>query len=226
MQSIDKKVFRIVTCVHLAVFMALFSYGFLSGCFRRPPDRVIPIEFLVDVRPAAAEADPVVTAPEPPPPEPPAPTPTPAPPRPPRQIQVNTNRVVRRPAEQPAPTPQPPAGTLSAEEIQRLLDAGAQASDRTSIPDEDGRGLAIIRRTLFDIWDPPSRAAVGNAEAVLELQLGTGGTVRSTRLARRSGNPVLDESVEQLGGRVGRIHGLPSGFVERWPRVTIAFSVE
>ena len=230
MQSIDTKIFRIVSGVHIGVFLILFSYGFLSGCFRKPPDRVIPIEFLVDVRPLTAEAEPAVAEPGPPPQPPPPPVPDPAPPppppRPPREIQVNTNRVVRRPAEQPAPPPQQAQGTLTAEEIRRLLDAGAQASDRTSIPDADGRGLAIIRQTLYSIWEAPSRAAVGNAEAVLELRLGPGGAVQSTRLVQASGNPVLDESVQQVGSRIGRIHGLPAGFVERRPRVTIAFSVE
>ncbi len=225
MQSIDKKIFRIVSGVHLVVFFFVFSYGFVSGCFRRPPDRVIPVEFLVDVRTAPDVAEPDVVEPDPAPdpePDPPAPTPDPTP-RPQRQIQVNTNRVVRRTPEQPAPAPENP---LTPEEIRRLLDEGATASDRTSIPDEDGRGLAIIRETLYRIWDAPSRAAVGDAEAVLELRLGPGGAVQSTRLSRASGNPILDESVEQVGARIGRIHGLPSGFVERRPRVTIAFSVE
>ena len=225
MQSIDKTIFRVVSGIHIAAIVVLFSYGFLRGCFRRPPDRVIPVEFLVDVRPALEDTVERAADPTPQPEEPP-PAPEPRQPRPLRQIQVNTNRVVRRTPEQPAPQPPPTGGTLSAEEIAKLLAEGAQASDRTSIPDEDGRGLAIIRQTLYTVWEAPSRAAVGDAEAVLELRLGPGGTVQSTRLLRASGNPVLDESVERVGARIGRIHGLPSGFVERRPRVTIAFSVE
>ena len=226
MQSIDKKVLRVVSGVHAAAFVVLISYGFLSGCLRRAPDRVIPIEFLVDVRPAASELAVDSPAPAPSPPRP-APAPQPAPPpRPPRQIQVNTNRVVRQAtAPTPAPAPSSP-NPLSAEEIRRLLAEGAQASDRTSIPDADGRGLALIRQTLYTAWEAPSRAAVGDAEATLELHLGTGGVVQSVRLVRPSGNPALDDSVLQVANRIGRIHGLPSGFVERRPRVTIAFSVE
>ena len=231
MQSVDKKIFRIVSGVHIALLFVLFSYGLLSGCFRSAPDRVIPVEFMVDVRPAADEMETaVVEEPEPDPedtpePEPDPPEPTPQPePRQRRQIQVNTNRVVRRLPDQPeTATSENP---LTEAEIRELLAAGATAGDRTSIPDEDGRGLAIIRNALYSIWEAPSRASVGDAEAVLELRLGPGGVVQSTRLTRASGNPVLDESVERVGERVGRIHGLPSGFVERRSRVTIAFSVE
>ncbi len=229
MKSVDKRVFRIVSGVHIALLVVLFSYGLVSGCFRRPPDRVIPVEFMVDVRPASDEVEsamiePEETEPDPPvDPEPDPPTPQPDPP-PRRQIQVNTNRVVRRLPEQE--TTSPTENPLTEEEIREMLAAGATASDRTSIPDEDGRGLVIIRNTLYAIWDAPSRAAVGDAEATLELRLGSGGVVQSTRLLQPSGNPVLDESVEKVGGRIGRIHGLPSGFVERRPRVTIAFSVE
>jgi len=227
MQTIDKRVFRVVSVVHATVILVLFCYGFLSGCFRRPPDRVIPVEFLVDVRPAAPAPvpDPPMPAPVPDPPEP---APTPPAPRPPREIQINTNRVVRqarpRQAAPVAASPNP----LSAEEIARLLSEGATASDRTSIPDADGRGLALIRKTLYAAWEgsAPARAAVGDAEATLELQLGAGGLVQAVRLIGPSGSPELDASVLQVAERIGRIHGLPPGFVERRPRVTITFSVE
>jgi TonB family protein len=221
MQGIDKKVFRVVTGVHVVIFVLLLSYGFLSGCFRPKPDRVIPVEFLVDARPLAS--DPVETVSEPTPPQP---RPDPPQPRPPRDIQVNTNRIVRQPGPPPPPPPPVGGGTLTAEQIRDLLGRGATASDRTAIPDEDGRGLAIIQQTLYAVWQAPSRAAVGDAETTVELQLAADGTVRSARIVRPSGNPVLDESVGQTITQVGRIHGLPSGFTARRPRVTIAFVVE
>ena len=226
MQGVDKRVFRVVAGVHGALLVALVLHGFLQGCLRRPPDRVIPVEFLVDVRPPVPDPAPTERPTPPPRPEPqPEPQPVPAP-RPPRQIQVNTNRIVRQTAP-PAAQPTPPApNPLSPEEIRRLLAEGAQASDRTSIPDADGRGLAVIRQALDAVWQPPARAAVGDAEALLELRLEPDGTVRASTLSRPSGNSVLDESVTQAAARVGRIHGLPPGFAARRPRVTIAFTVE
>ncbi len=227
MHEIDRRILKRVAGVHAAVVVVLMSYGFLSGCFRKPPDVVIPIEFLVDVR----AAEPVAAERMPEPVRRPRPDPVPdpvVPPEPPRrrEIQVNTNRVVRRtdpPATPPPATPQP---TLSQEEIRRLLAAGAQASDRTSIPDEDQRGLAIIRSALYAVWQPPSKASAGDAEAVLMLRLEPDGSVRSAALSRRSGNEVLDRSVEQVGEQVRRIHGLPPGFASRRAQVTIAFTVE
>ncbi|MFU8781396.1 MAG: TonB family protein [Kiritimatiellia bacterium] len=226
MQSFNQKVFKWVAGTHAAIFLVLLSYGTIAGCFRPKPDRVIPIDFVVDVRQPAPDVAPESPAPSPEPRRDPAPIPPPEP-RPPRQIQVNTNRMVR----QPTAAPQQPVATapnpLTAEEIQRLLNAGARAGTVTQIPaDDDARGLATIRNTLYAIWQTPSRAAVGDAEAVLELHLGPGGAVQSTRLIRPSGNPVLDESVTQVGRQIRHIHGLPAGFVQRRSRVTIAFSVE
>jgi TonB family protein len=229
MKAVDKKVFQVVAGIHIGLIVLIMGGGFLQGCFRRAPDRVIPVEFLVDVRQPSEPESPFVpdedpTAPDPEPEPEPEPDPVPPEPRD-RTIQVNTNRIIRRIDDQPdvvnvAPNP------LSPEEIQILLDEGAQASDRTVIPDADGKGLAIIRRTLYSIWDTPSRAAVGDSEATLEISLGAGGVVKSARVIVPSGNPVMDASVAQVAGSISRIHGLPNGFVERRPRVTIAFSVQ
>lgn len=226
MRTLDKKIFRIVSGVHIGLLVLLFLYGFLGGCFHSEPDRVIPVEFMVDVRPAAEEPESTAVEPEPEEePDEPEPEPEPEPdPRPPRQIQVNTNRVVRRLPEETQSTGA--ESQLTQEQIREMLAAGAVAGDRTSIPDEDARGLAIIRNALFAIWETPSRGAVGDAEAIMELRLGAGGVVESARIIQASGNSTLDESVEAVGDRIGRIHGLPSGFVDRRSRVTIAFSVE
>ena len=211
------KTFRVVTGVHV-------------GLFEPEPDTIIPVEFVVDVTPPMPDVDellPPVAEPEPevlPEPDPPAtiPEPDPAPPKPkPRKkIEVSKKRITRSNAPKT-----PKRNKLSEEEIRKLLAAGAKAGDHTSIPDEDQRCFALIKNTLHAVWDQPKAEAVGDAEAGLRITLEPGGRIRSSKLHRKSGNPVLDASVQHVGDTVQRIHGLSADFIRRHPTLTITFCV-
>jgi len=238
MQSINKRVFKTVAGLHLAVLLMVLSWGCVERWLAPKPVIAVPVEFIVDVTPPmpengvedillpepepAPEAIPelIPDPPKPKPPDPPKPKP-PEPPKPPKPAFERGQRIVR---ETGSPTPKP--NPLSAEEIRRMLEAGATAGDRTSIPDEDSRALALIKKTLDTLWQKPSKAAAGEAEAFLRVWIEADGRVTRAELSRRSGNAALDESVEAVGRQVQRFHGLPADFIRRRSPVTIAFTVQ
>jgi outer membrane biosynthesis protein TonB len=250
MLSMNKRVFRTVTGLHLALLVVLMTWGFASRWLTPKPTLTIPVEFIVDVTslmPDAGIADDAPPAPEPAPepepelvpepepdpipelvpeppkPEPPKPEPpNPEPPKPPKPpIEISRTRVTRTVGDA-ARKPNP----LSEAEIRRLLALGATAGDRTSIPDEDSRGLALIKTTLDKLWQKPSKAAAGDAESFLRLWIEPDGSVGKAELSRRSGNAELDASVEAVGLQVRRIHGLTSDFIQRRSPVTVSFTVQ
>ncbi|MBL7076511.1 MAG: TonB family protein [Kiritimatiellae bacterium] len=215
---------RIVTVVHIIIVIGL---SVMSGCrwlFRPKPKEVIPIEFTVEVAGELAQEPAPVVEPDPPPAPTPAPVPAPRPPdpppkKPPRKKIETSQKRVRRGGSDRKPT-------LSAEEIQKLLDQGARPSDRTRIPDADARGFARVRAAFYEVWVQPSRAEVGGEAVETIIVLGTGGKVISGRISRPSGNAVLDNSVRRALNAVKQVTGLPSGFEKRHREISIAFRVE
>lgn len=234
MQSINKRVFKTVAGLHLAVLLMLLSWSGVERWLTPKPVLAIPVEFIVDVTPlvedgmtdALPEPDPEPQpepdalpelVPERPKPEPPKPKP----PKPPKPAFERGQRIVRETGK-----PTPPENTLTREQILDLLNRGATAGTRTSIPDEDSRALALIKQTLDTLWQKPSKTAAGDAEAFLRVWIEADGTVARAELSRRSGNAALDESVEAVGRQVQRFHGLPADFIRRRSPVMIAFTVQ
>lgn len=213
---------RIVTVVHLVIVVGL---SVMSGCrwlFRPKPKEVIPIEFTVEVAGQPSPQPAPVIKPDPPPT--PASVPVPRPPepalkKPPRKKIETSRKRVRRGGSDRKPT-------LSAEEIQKLLDQGARPSDRTRIPDADARGFARVRAAFYEVWVQPSRAEVGGETVEARIVLASGGAVISGRISRPSGNAILDNSVRRALNAVKRVTGLPSGFEKRHREISIAFRVE
>ncbi len=227
--------FVVVFAIHVAIIVGMLLVPEVLRLFRKPRPLIVPIEFLVEVDGSPEPPTPKPPTPKPPTPKPP--TPKPPPPKPPapdavsvkpvkppvkaRQIERNTNRVVRT-----RYSATPVRSRLTVEEIERLLAMNAQPSDRTQIPDEDSRGLDIIRRTLYAAWTQPEASSVAAPVAEVELMLDTRGTVLSARIVRGSGSAEFDASVRAAIAAVGRIDGLTSAFLSRFSRVTVAFRLE
>ena len=222
---------KFVVIVHAVLFLLLFSRSGIARLLEPKPELIIPVEFVVDVSPAMPDISdvlPDIPEPEPIPesipepiPEPqavPEPRPDPPKPKPPKRkkIEISRKRVNRGSKQK----------RLSEAEIKKLLDMGALAGDHTSIPDEDSRCMAIIKRKLDSVWDQPSAEAAGDSIAVLQLKFTGDGRISSGKLYRKSGNIVLDSSVSSIVGNVQRIHGLTPNFIRRHPSVTISFSVD
>lgn len=205
-----------------------------AGCRPRAPE-IIPIAFMVAVGDSEAEPDapePAPAEPEPgPPPRPepepepsPAPEPAPPPPPPPRPprptVRRSTTRVVRQP-EQPTAPP-----NLTPEEIQRLLDQGAQPGTRTTVPDEDQRAMIQVRNALHAAWRQPTAADSGTRPVIVEVALSAAGGVGAPRIVQSSGSQAMDDSVLQAVNAVSHIPGLPAGFLRRYPRLRVEFRLQ
>lgn len=217
----------IVAIVHVVVIFAILISPGCRDMFRKKPEVVLPVEFLVEVsRPEQAQPETLVSTPTPPKSEPkkepkaePKAEPIPKKKKERPKIERSKTKITRH------EKPDPKRKKLTEEEIKKLLDAGAKPSDRTSIPDEDTRCLDIIRRKLHNSWTQPTGAAFG-LSAELRIGLRAAGVVTSRTIVKSSGSAEFDASVRRAGEIVGTITGLTTGFIKRYPTVTIEFRVE
>lgn len=234
---------------HLVAGLLVTVLGMVHGlsCQRRPKELVLPIEFLVDTTQLEEEPEPPVpekiTPDEPPPPPPPKPDPKKEEPKkpdvkkpdvkkpdvkkPPVNVSTAVVHRVRTPKPLPKPTVKKPTGPkLSPEEIAKLLAMGAKASDRTVIPGEDERALAILKNALYAAWIRPTNDQKGRRPAQIELRVDRFGVVTGRRLLQSSGSPAMDASVERAAAAVRQVLKLPAGFTDRFPAVIIEFELE
>ena len=205
------RTFKRVAIVHVALVGLFLLASLISMTIpRKRRQTAIPVDFLVAMpapeRPLQqAVAPPQETTA-------PAKTPTKRPP-----IKPSTERAVRTTGD--------PKPTLTREQIQRLLDKGAKPADRTVIPAEEQRYFAIIRRVLYGAWQPPSPAEAGDSVAEVSLRLLPGGVIGGWKIAKPSGNALLDASVETALGSVRKIPNLSAAFLNSHREVTISFQV-
>lgn len=219
-----------VAVIHVVAVVLLMFWGVLGSIFKEKKPVVIPIEFIVAVPSSssqAIEAAVIQKVPKPIPKPKPKPQPKPKPkprPSPTERIKVNNQRV-RRDNSNAAP----PDELLSPEEIARRLRMGARAGKvNTAIPDEDSRGFILIKQTMYDLWQPPDKEAVGNKVAKVTLKLSSNGALVYKKLVSPSGVALMDQSVSTALAAVVRIPGLPAGFLKRHRNesITITFKVE
>lgn len=237
-----------VTIVHGLVIGMLLVVSGCHSLFSRRKELYIPVEFTVEVprgpdtTRAKLPEEPTEVA-EPDEPEP-APEVTVAAPTVRKTDTAKPKPVAEKPktaAEKPKTTKVVPSTKLvkrthpggstrkpplTAAEIERLLAQGARPSDHTSIPGEDDRCRELIRMRLYDAWTQPGGTRADGRVAEVTLELGSGGLVRNWRMTSRSGSAEFDASVEAAMRSVARIEHLTPEFVERNPRVTIAFELE
>ena len=212
-----------------------------KGCAaRKPPQKLMFVEFTVAVPPAAPE--PAPPEPEPPAPTPPAPIPEPPPPPPkdnipepekksdpkpeppkppapekpkPKRHTVipQTNRVVRG----PTPAPQPKGPVLSDKEIADLLKKGAKIGTTTSIPD-DAASQALgaysnhVRDRLYAAWQQPeSLKNLPGLVTTVQITIQQDGRVGNGKILQSSGNTAMDDSVLKAVRTVKAMRALPNG---------------
>ena len=219
----------------LVVVLPLLAKGCAS---RKPPKKLMFVEFTVAVPPAAPEPPP--PAPEPPAPTPPAPVPEPPPPPPkddipepekqpepkketpkppapekpkpkPHTVVRQTNRVVR------GPTPQPKGPVLSDKEIADLIKKGAKIGTTTSIPD-DAAAQALgaysnhVRDRLYAAWQQPeSLKNLPGLVTSVQITIQQDGRVGNGKIIQSSGNATMDDSVLKAVRTVKAMRALPTG---------------
>lgn len=219
----------------LAVVLPLLAKGCAA---RKPPKKLMFVEFTVAVPPAAPEPPP--PAPEPPAPTPPAPVPEPPPPpkddipepetkpepkkkEPPKPpapekpkpkphtVVRQTNRVVR------GSTPAPKGPVLSDKEIADLIKKGAKIGTTTSIPD-DAAAQALgaysnhVRDRLYAAWQQPeSLKNLPGLVTSVQITIQQDGRVGNGKILKSSGNAAMDESVLKAVRTVKAMRALPTG---------------
>jgi type IV secretory pathway VirB10-like protein len=226
-----------VTLVHVALILTLVMWSVISGCFRKKPETVLPVEFVVDVTPPGPDKESKNEPPAPKskddipepkpkkadkkPPEKPKKEPEPKPAKEP--IKISDRKVVRD-----SSPPKRGQNRLSEEEIRRLLALGAKPSDHTVIPGLLDMSKLMVKNALFDRWDPPSREASGNAVTVVRVWFREGGWIDRWKIESPSGIQAFDESVSQVFGIVKQIPNLAGDFISeyRFRGFTIDFRLE
>ena len=223
--------------VLLVVLLPLLAKGCAA---RKPPKKLMFVEFTVAVPPAAP--DPAPPAPEPPKPDPdPIPEPPPPPPKddipeppkktdepkkdppkppeppkpkPPKVIK-QTNRVVR--AQTPPNAPAPKGPVLSDKEIADLIKKGAKIGSTTSIPaDAASQALGAysnhVRDRLYAAWNQPeSLKNLPGLVATVQITVQQDGRVGNGKILKSSGNSAMDSSVLDAVRTVKALRALPPG---------------
>jgi len=206
--------FRGVTIVHFLIVLGIVLSYFLGSLFSRSKPKSIPIEFVVAVPTEARSVEPEKKAVVPKPDKK-----TPVTPK--KKVEKSTKVVKKTSSAQTTPQK-----TLSEDEIKKLLSRGAKPSDHTFVPDDDSICFEMIRVAFYNAWNQPSSAEAGNSVAEVKITFSADGSVMDSKLAKRSGNSVFDESVVTAMGAVKKVSGLSASFLSRHRSVNIAFKVE
>ncbi|MBQ7722021.1 MAG: TonB family protein [Kiritimatiellae bacterium] len=228
---------------HVVVIGLLLSYASIKGCqMRRKPIEIKELTIAID--PFEEEAKPVeetkVEVPKtPPPPKPddialqkkpppkkPDPPKKPEPKKPepkkPEKPKIEKGkRVTRNPPPIKSMVKPKEKQTLTDEEIKKWLDKRVpiRAGETTSLPTSDySLYLSIIKQSLYDAWDQPSREAAGTRPAEIAFELGAGGRILNPRVNKSSGSAAFDASALDAVRRTGSISGLSADFIRECGR--------
>jgi TonB family protein len=177
----------------------------------------------------------------------PEPTPLPVPPKPKHQVKVSTTKKKVSVTTSPASKESKAASSQSSEP------AGPSASDIKSrlaskIPGEAGGGggdgagnagrpdgiaddfswyRALIKQCIQSSWKKPPIPAGEKIYTEVEIKISESGTVTFLRISRPSGDPAMDNSVEQAVRSTPRLpKPLPAGLGSPDYTVIIQFKLE
>lgn len=120
----------------------------------------------------------------------------------------------------------PKGPKLTPSEIKKLLEAGATPGETTSVPGENERCLASIKKELYARWIQPPLANKTARPATIEISLGASGAVLGRKLVSSSGNKELDDSAMSAAIAVPVFNNLTPGFLRKYKTVTIEFELE
>jgi len=206
--------------------------------------------------PAPPEPEPPPPAePDPPPPPDPDPIPPPEPPKPPKPADppkpkpAEAKKPEEKKPEKPKPvrkpivkgervgpvttgkkdvTKAPTQKALSAEEIAKMLNAGARPGNKNQVPPNDAsRYYGIINRAFKESCDRYGlESSPTGREPVLTVAFALDGSVRSISLKSSSGDKTYDGQVLQACRQVRQVGGLPQTFLKAYPSLDLRLSVK
>lgn len=205
---------KIVAIIHIITVAVVLTFSNWQGC-RRNRTTMLPVNLMMIEPVAMITAEPVIET------LPPEVKPPPPKRKPKRKKPVVNNTFVKR-----SKTPKKPVKTLTPEEIKKLFTPDAQMANRNVTSDKDALYDAIVQQTFRSAWTQPSFEEAGDARVTVEIRLLENGTVASWKFVAKSGNAVLDSSVEKAVNSVRKINGLSAGYLRRNKRVTLPFKVK
>ena len=217
--------------IHVVVIGGLLFYTAIRGCLFKK-QKVELVEFTIAVDPVEEEPPPAPKEPEPPKPEPkpepkpddialPKPKPKPKPPEPkpkpepkkPEKPKIEKGKRINKPVVKSTIKPKEKQ-TLTDEEIKKWLGKRVKIGETTSLPQNDlSLNFSLIKNTLYDAWNQPSREAAGTRPAEIAFSVGPGGRIQNPRLQTSSGSAVFDQSALEAVRRVGSIPDLSAEFI-------------
>ena len=173
-------------------------------------------------KPTPPKPEPKPTPPKPEPkPTPPKPTPTPKPKPPEKREEISFDQFKRthklpKPSTR-KPTPAPPRVSqidVNKFTLPPIKVASSLANSNSAVsPTELNQYLAQVQSKLDRVWQrlQASTDLGFGGEAWLSFRISSNGTLVSTKLSRRSGNPVLDALVLRVSRTVGNVGRPPGG---------------
>lgn len=207
-----KRVF-LVHFLIIAMLFAVFGISILLNKIKKNPPLTIPISFVVESVPQqVAPINKIILTPV----EETMPTKSIYKKK---EIKVNKKKIVR--GEKKTEVQKK---TITEEELKKQL-SNDSAIPAYSLSDEQ-KNMIRIRNALYQTWQQPSKAAVGDAQVTLQIKFDSFGNITSRRLIDSSGNKTLDDSVLAGATRVFSVQGLTKEFLKRNKKVTISFRVE
>lgn len=241
MTQSTQKAFKVSLVIHLAILVAMFLVPLIAQWFKsnKKKEQIMFVELAAPAAPAPAPAP----APPPPEPEPPKPEPVPEPPEPepepipeptpkpvkqevkkPKEIKVNTNRIVRKEAPKPPPTPAKPR--LTEEQLRQALSAGlptssSSARSSSTNPSELSSYYGTIQRIMYQAWDQPP--AVAGLSTRVSIRIAKNGAIMQRNLLTGSGSQAMDDSVMKALRSISTFPRVPDGVDGAFLDVTITF---
>lgn len=226
------KAFKASIIVHIVVIVLLLIVPVLMRWFNldKKKEEIVFIELVNPAPPAPVTRHQPEPRPEPEPePEPekpePKPDPRPEPPKlkEPKQIKVNTNRVVRKPDPKPAPAPKP---RISEDELRKqLLSSLPTSADAPVSSSANANELSVyygtIYRILDDAWVKPP--GVSGLETEISIRIARNGGILQRKIVSKSGSTAMDDSVMEAVRSVATFPKLPDSVRNAYIDVTIKF---
>ena len=106
---------------------------------------------------------------------------------------------------------------LTEEEFRRLMNQGYKIGTKNQLaPNEESRCVSLVAAALKRHWVEEFHWTEGLVSVYLELTFGPGGTLRSYRIVRSSGDAQVDQSVLAAAKATGSVAGLSPDFVRKY----------
>ncbi len=122
------------------------------------------------------------------------------------------------PSSNPPPTP-PTSPTMTEEELKEWLGDKVRINPGEQQPrakNDPNPSIAIIKKTLYNAWNQPTREAAGIRPAEVVFSIGADGRIQNPRIQTSSGSEVFDQSVLAAFRGTGSIPGLPAEFLREY----------